>query len=132
MSISDPIADFLTCIRNGCKVHKDSVTMVSSKLKERIADILKAEGYIRDYAVLSEGAKKLITIKLKYKKNGSSRIQNLEKVSKPGLRRYTKGDEIPKVLNGLGVMIVSTSKGVVTGKEARQQNVGGEMICKVW
>lgn len=132
MSVSDPIADFLTCIRNGCRSKKEVVVIPSSKMKEHIAVILKEEGFITNYKVIEEGNKKFIKIYLKYLRNGNSAIKNLRKVTKPSLRRYVESKKIPRVLNGMGVMIVSTSRGVMTDDTARKENVGGEMICSVW
>src|ERR1700742_3048252 len=130
MSMSDPIADMLTRIRNAQMVEKVSVTMPSSKVKIAIAQVLKDEGYIEDYAVKSEGAKTELNIALKYYA-GRPVIERLERVSKPGLRVYRGRNEIPQVMNGLGVAIVSTPKGVMTGRQGRQTGVGGEVICYV-
>ena len=132
MSVSDPIADFLTCIRNGCSSKKEVVLIPSSKMKETIAGILKDEGFITNYKVIEEGNKKVIKVYLKYLRDGRSAIKNLRKVTKPSLRRYVESTKIPRVLNGLGIMIVSTSRGIMTGANARKENVGGEMICSVW
>ncbi len=130
MSMSDPIADMLTRIRNAQMVEKVSVTMPSSKVKVAIAQVLKDEGYIDDFAVKVEGAKTELNIALKYYA-GRPVIERLERVSKPGLRVYRGRNDIPQVMNGLGVAIVSTPKGVMTDRKARQTGVGGEVICYV-
>jgi small subunit ribosomal protein S8 len=130
MSMSDPIADMLTRIRNAQMVEKVSVTMPSSKVKIAIAQVLKDEGYIDDFAVKAEGAKSELNIALKYYA-GRPVIERLERVSKPGLRVYRGRNDIPQVMNGLGVAIVSTPKGVMTDRKARATGVGGEVICYV-
>jgi len=130
MSMSDPIADMLTRIRNAQMVEKVSVTMPSSKVKVAIAQVLKDEGYIDDYAVKADGAKSELNIALKYYA-GRPVIERLERVSKPGLRVYRGRNDIPQVMNGLGVAIVSTPKGVMTDRKARATGVGGEVICYV-
>ncbi len=130
MSMSDPIADMLTRIRNAQMVEKVSVTMPSSKVKVAIAQVLKDEGYIDDFAVKAEGAKTELNIALKYYA-GRPVVERLERVSKPGLRVYRGRNDIPQVMNGLGVAIVSTPKGVMTDRKARQTGVGGEVICYV-
>jgi small subunit ribosomal protein S8 len=132
MSMTDPIADFLTRIRNAIKAEKKSVDIPASKFKESIAGILKNTGFIIDYSIIeTERNKKFVSIKLKYA-NGISVIEGLQKVSRPGIRRYVNHSELPRVKNGLGIAIVSTSKGLMTEKKARELNVGGEVICKVW
>src|ERR1700757_4621324 len=130
MSMSDPIADMLTRIRNAQMVEKVSVTMPSSKVKVAIAQVLKDEGYIDDFAVKAEGAKIELNIALKYYA-GRPVIERLERVSKPGLRVYRGRNDIPQVMNGLGVAIVSTPKGVMTDRKERPSVVGGEVICYV-
>lgn len=130
MSMSDPIADMLTRIRNAQLVEKVSVTMPSSKVKVAIAQVLKDEGYIEDFAVKSDGPKTELNIALKYYA-GRPVIERLERVSKPGLRVYRGRNDIPQVMNGLGVAIVSTPKGVMTDRKARANGVGGEVICYV-
>jgi small subunit ribosomal protein S8 len=130
MSMSDPIADMLTRIRNAQLVEKVSVTMPSSKVKVAIAQVLKDEGYIEDFAVKSDGVKADLNIALKYYA-GRPVIERLERVSKPGLRVYRGRNDIPQVMNGLGVAIVSTPKGVMTDRKARANGVGGEVICYV-
>ena len=132
MAISDTLADFLTGIRNGYRAGKESVTVPASKMKIHIAELLKKEGYIKDFSPVGEGTQKFLHIKLRYLKGEKPAILNLQRVSKPGLRVYSEATKIPRVRRGLGVMVVSTSKGVMTDAEARKQNVGGELICKVW
>ena len=121
MSMSDPIADFLTRIRNANMAHHDSVEVPASKMKKDIAEILKQEGFIRDVDI--------IRVFLKYGKDGERVISGLKRISKPGLRSYVKADAVPKVLNGLGIAIISTSEGVVTDKVARAKKIGGEVIA---
>src|SRR6476659_2820716 len=130
MSMSDPIADMLTRIRNAQSVEKDTVTMPSSKLKVAIAQVLKDEGYIDGFAVKAEGAKSELEISLKYYA-GRPVIERIERVSRPGLRIYRGRDTLPQVMNGLGVAIVTTPKGVMTDRKARQTGVGGEVLCYV-
>jgi small subunit ribosomal protein S8 len=130
MSMSDPIADMLTRIRNAQMVEKVSVAMPSSKVKVAIAQVLKDEGYIEDFAIKAEGAKSELQIALKYYA-GRPVIERLERVSRPGLRVYKGRNDIPQVMNGLGVAIVSTPKGVMTDRKARATGVGGEVICYV-
>ncbi len=130
MSMSDPIADMLTRIRNAQVVQKTTVDMPSSKVKVAIAAVLKDEGYIEDFAVTTEGGKSELKIGLKYY-TGRPVIERLERVSRPGLRVYKGKSEIPQVMNGLGVAIVSTPKGVMTDRKARATGVGGEVICYV-
>lgn len=130
MSMSDPIADMLTRIRNAQSVNKVSVTMPASKLKGAIAEVLKDEGYIENYSVDANNGKPLLHIELKYYA-GRPVIEMIERVSKPGLRVYNGGQNIPKVMNGLGVTIVSTSKGVMTDRKAQAAGVGGELLCVV-
>ncbi len=129
---TDPISDFLTQIRNASRAGKPNLTLPGSKLTLQIAGILKQEGFIENYKLMEEGVKKLIRIHLKYIKGKQSAIQSVVRVSKPGLRHYVNYEEIPRVLGGLGVAILSTSKGVMTDREARTQKVGGELLCKVW
>ena len=131
MVMTDPIADMLTRIRNANQERHETVKVPGSKMKIKIAEILKAEGFIKDFTIEEDGVKKTIVITFKY--NGNERvITGLKRISKPGLRIYAKVDEVPKVLNGLGIAILSTSKGVMTDKEARAQKVGGEVIAYVW
>lgn len=132
MSMSDPLADMLTRLRNAVMVKFDSVEMPLSSVKIDIAKVLKDEGYIRDYQVKKDNVQGSLKIDLKYGPNKESVITGLKRISKPGLRKYTKVNDIPKVLNGLGIAIISTSKGVVTDKTARALKSGGEIICEVW
>jgi small subunit ribosomal protein S8 len=130
MSMTDPIADMLTRIRNAQRAEKVSVSMPSSKLKSAIAQVLKDEGYVEDFNVRGEGAKPTLEILLKYYA-GRPVIERIERVSRPGLRIYRGSQDIPVVMNGLGVAIVSTSKGVMTDRKARASGVGGEVLCTV-
>ncbi len=130
MSMSDPIADMLTRIRNAQGVQKTSVAMPSSKLKVAIASVLKDEGYIENYAVAEDGGKPTLSIELKYYA-GRPVIERIERVSRPGLRIYKGKSDIPTVMNGLGVTIVSTPKGVMTDRKARATGIGGEILCYV-
>ena len=130
MSMTDPVADMLTRIRNGQMAEKLGVTMPSSKLKESIAQVLKDEGYIENFVVRKDGSKAELDIELKYYA-GRPVIERIERVSRPGLRIYRGKEALPKVLNGLGVAIVSTPKGVMTDRKARSVNVGGEILCIV-
>ena len=132
MVMTDPIADFLTRIRNGNMRKFDVVEATASKIKRQIAEILKAEGYVKDVEYVEDNKQGVIRVFLKYGKNGEKVITNLKRISKPGLRVYVKSDDIPKVLNGLGTAIISTSTGVVTDKVARETNVGGEVIAYIW
>ena len=131
MSMNDPISDMLTRIRNAQQAEKESVSMPSSKLKVAIAKVLKDEGYIDDFAVRGEVAKPVLEVGLKYYA-GSPVIEKIERVSRPGLRIYKPSRDIPNVMNGLGVAIVSTSKGVMTGAKAKRSQLGGEVIGHVW
>ena len=132
MSVTDPIADLLTRMRNANQMRYNEVVVPSSNLKLEIVKILKAEGYITDYKVEKGQVQDNIVITLKYGKNKERVITGLKRISKPGLRVYAKAEEIPTVLNGLGISIVSTSKGIMTGKEARKENLGGEVLAYVW
>ena len=129
--VTDPIADMLTRIRNAIMAHHDSVLIPASKAKISIAKILKDEGFITDYTVLRGKPERVIKVFLKYMDNQPA-LLGLERVSKPGLRVYTRRGEIPRVYGGLGVAILSTSKGIMTGQEAWRQNLGGELLCYVW
>lgn len=130
MSMNDPISDFLTRIRNGQQVRKQRVVSPSSKQKEAIAGVLKDEGYIQDFFVEAVGAKKIITVTLKYFE-GKPVIERIDRVSKPSLRIYKGKDSLPKVMGGLGVAIISTSQGMVSDRKARAAGLGGEIICTV-
>ena len=133
MSMSDPISDMLTRIRNANAAKHDTVDVPASKMKIAIADILLNEGYIEKYTILEDGVKKTIRIVLKYGANKNEKIiSGLKRISKPGLRVYVNKDELPKVLGGLGVAIISTNQGVITDKEARKLQVGGEVLAFVW
>lgn len=132
MHITDPIADMLTRIRNASNAKHETVDIPASNMKKQIAQILVDEGYIKSYNVVDDGKQDTIKVILKYGPNKSQVIQGMKRVSKPGLRIYVGSDEIPKVMRGLGVAIVSTSKGVMTDKAARKENVGGEVLAFVW
>ncbi|OYQ68097.1 MULTISPECIES: 30S ribosomal protein S8 [Aerococcus] len=132
MVMTDPIADFLTRIRNANMVRHESFESPSSKIKENIAKILKEEGYIKDYEVIEDDKQNVIRVFMKYTSDNQRVITNLKRISKPGLRVYAKSDQIPKVLNGLGTALVSTSEGVVTDKVARAKKIGGEVLAYVW
>ncbi|WP_298817125.1 30S ribosomal protein S8 [Chloroflexus sp.] len=133
MSVNDPIGDMLTRIRNACMARHTTVTIPASKMKIAIADILKREGFIRDYTVIDEGKPtKTISITLKYMPDRRPAITGLRRVSKPGLRIYTKRADIPRVRGGLGLSILSTPKGVLADHEAWRERVGGEVLCYVW
>ncbi len=132
MSMSDPLADMLTRIRNAAMVKFASVEMPKSNTKVKIADVLRGEGYISDYEVSDEGVQGTLTLRLKYAPNGEPVITGIRRVSKPGLRKYAKAKALPAVLNGLGIAIISTSKGIMTDKAARAINIGGEILCEVW
>jgi small subunit ribosomal protein S8 len=130
--MSDPIADFLTRIRNANMAQHESVEAPASKMKKDIAEILKNEGFIRDVEYVDDNKQGIIRVFLKYGKDGQRVISGLKRISKPGLRTYVKADAVPKVLNGLGIAIISTSEGVVTDKVARAKKIGGEVIAYVW
>jgi len=132
MSMTDPIADMLTRLRNATMVRHDRTDVPASKMKLEIAKILKQEGYIRTFKVLEEGAQGVLRIYLKYSPDGEPVIHGIQRVSKPGLRVYRGVQELPKVRNGLGVAVVSTSRGVVTDEQARRLGVGGEILCEIW
>ncbi len=132
MNMTDPIADMLTRIRNGVQARLETVDVAPySKVKAEIARILKSEGYIENYAVEGDGIEKKIVVTLKYT-NGQGVISGIKRISKPGLRVYARGNEVPKVLNGLGIAIISTSKGMITDREARKNHIGGEVVAYVW
>jgi small subunit ribosomal protein S8 len=130
--MTDPIADMLTRIRNGVHAKHDGVTMPASKLKIAIADVLKEEGFIRDYRIDAEGSRNLLKLDLSYTGRKDSVLTGIKRVSKPGLRVYVQKREIPRVFGGLGIAILSTPNGVMTGQQARQNGVGGEILCYVW
>ena len=132
MQITDPIADMLTRIRNAGSAKHDTVDIPASKMKKAIAEILLEEGYIRSFQIIDDGTQGVIRITLKYLPGKEKAIQGLRRVSKPGLRVYAGADELPKVLKGLGIAIISTSKGIMTDKKARAEHVGGEVLAFVW
>jgi small subunit ribosomal protein S8 len=132
MTMTDPIADFLTRIRNALLAKHETTDIPLSKLKWRLAEILKEEGYIADAQMVGEPPKRMIRITLKYGPGEASVIQALQRISKPGRRTYVTADQLPKVLNGLGVAVISTSRGIMTDRECRRHNIGGEILCQVW
>ena len=131
MSHSDPIADMLTRIRNGGRVGKPEVQIRNSKVCQGVASVLKEEGYIEDYDVIDDSKQGILRVNMKYTINGDCVITEIKRVSKPGCRRYSNIKEMPQVLGGLGIAIVSTSKGIMSDRKCRQENVGGELICVV-
>ncbi|HIJ20843.1 MAG TPA: 30S ribosomal protein S8 [Deltaproteobacteria bacterium] len=132
MTMTDPVADMLTRIRNSLRASQELVNIPSSKLKINIAKVLKTEGYIRNFRLISDGQHKFIRIFLKYDKDGVPVIEGIKRISKPSRRTYAGSDKIPDVLNGYGIGIISTSRGLMTDREARKRNIGGEIICSVW
>ena len=132
MTMTDPIADMLTRVRNASSVQHDTVDIPASNIKKEIARILLEEGYIKGYDVIEDGKQGLIRMQLKYGKNGEKVITGIKKISKPGMRVYADRNNVPKVLNGIGISVISTSKGIVTDKQARELGVGGEVICYIW
>jgi len=131
MAVTDPIADLLTRIRNAVKANKRKVDIPNSNMKKGIAQILKEQRFINDFEVIEDNKQGILRIALKYT-NGVSAISGLERISKPGLRIYSASDTLPRVLNGFGICVVSTSKGLLTDKQARRDSLGGEIICKIW
>lgn len=131
MPVTDPIADFLTRIRNALHAKKKFVEIPSSNMKLKMAEILKANNFIRDFNVIEDSKQNILRVHLKYK-NGEPAITGLKKISTPGLRTYADKDNLPRVLNGLGVAILSTSKGLLSDKQAKNESVGGEVICHIW
>jgi len=132
MSMSDPLADMLTRIRNAVMVRYETVDVPMSNLKVDVAKVLRQEGYINDYEIVEDNKQGVLRISLKYGPKNEKVISGLRRVSKPGLRQYVKADDIPKVLSGLGISILSTSKGVITDREARRLRIGGEVLCEAW
>ena len=132
MTMTDPIADMLTRIRNANVVKHETVDVPASNMKKELSRILLEEGFIRCYDVIEDGKQGIIRIQLKYGQTGERVISGLKRISKPGMRVYADKHEVPRVLNGLGISIISTSKGILTDKQARKENVGGEVICYVW
>ncbi len=131
MSMSDPIADMLTRVRNASSAKKATVDVPASNLKKELANILQKHGFIKKFVITEDGKQGMMKILLNYN-NGESAIQGIERISKPGIRSYSSAKDMPKVLNGLGYAIVSTSQGVLTDRECRERNVGGEVLAKVW
>lgn len=132
MSFSDPVSNMLTIIRNAVETRKETVDIPASKLLQEILGILKSDGYIADVRFLKDSKQGTLKVYLKYNTGKKAAIMGLKRISKPGLRVYAPGDNLPKVLNGLGTAVISTSKGVITDREARKLNVGGEVLCYVW
>lgn len=131
MAVTDPIADFLTRIRNASKAKKPRVDIPASNMKRSLAEILKSQNFIKDYSIVEDNKQNIIRVELKYT-NGSPAISGLKRISKPGLRIYKNSSDLPRVLNGLGVAVISTPKGLLTDKDARTQSVGGEIVCYIW
>jgi len=132
MTLTDPIADMLTRIRNAITAKKKEVSMPSSNLKIEIAKTIKDEGYIRNFKVIGDNQQRVLNVSLKYSEDKKNAISGIQRISKPGCRIYCKSDSIPKVLDGLGIVIISTSKGIATGKKCEELGIGGEVLCKVW
>jgi small subunit ribosomal protein S8 len=132
MSMTDPVADLLTRIRNAAKEGNEKVEVPASRLKANIVRVLKEEGYIKNFRLMREEGRPVIKVYLKYATGGESVIQGIKRISRPGLRRYSGYEEMPRPLSGAGIAIVSTSKGLMTGQSARVQKVGGEILCEVW
>ena len=132
MVMTDPIADMLTRIRNANSVHHDKVEVPGSKIKTAIAEILKSEGFIKDYEVVADNKQNMIRVILKYGANKEKVISGMKRISKPGLRVYTQKDQLPRVLGGLGIAVISTSKGIMTDKAARKAGLGGEVLAYIW
>jgi small subunit ribosomal protein S8 len=132
MSMTDPIADYLTRIRNATMVRHNKVDVPASNMAKSLTKILMDEGYIQNFTPIEDSKQGILRIYLKYGDNKKSAISGLDRLSTPGLRRYTRVEKIPKVLNGMGIAILSTSKGILTDKQARKEKVGGELICTVW
>tara|TARA_Y100000817_G_scaffold271866_1_gene230733 strand:+ start:231 stop:629 length:399 start_codon:yes stop_codon:yes gene_type:complete len=132
MSMTDPVADFLTRIRNAQSAHKEWVDIPCSNLKKRIAFVLKEEKYIRDILLIKDNKQDILRLFLNYDMNNESVIKGIQRISKPGCRNYVTSDTLPRVLNGLGIAIITTSKGVMSNKKARRLKIGGEVLCHVW
>ena len=132
MAMTDPLADMLTRIRNAAMVKKEVVEIPASKLKTEIAKVLKSEGYIKGYKLEKDNKQGLLKLALKYDSDKKSVVEGLKRVSKPGSRVYVRGSDVPKVINGYGIAILSTSKGLMVDREARKANMGGEILCNVW
>lgn len=132
MSMTDPVADMITRIRNACMVKKVKLEMPSSKLKVNLAAVLKDEGFISGYKTVKDNKQGILKINLKYDENNISAIEGLKRISKPGCRVFVRSDNLPKVINGYGIAIISTSKGLMVDRAARKTKIGGEVICEVW
>ncbi len=132
MSLTDPVADFLARIRNAIKARHQKVDVPASKLKLEIARILKEEGYVANYKAVEENGHKLVRVYLKYSTDNEAAISNLARISRPGCRVYVGRNEIPRVLGGMGINILTTPRGVMTGRQARKEGVGGEILCEIW
>ncbi len=132
MSLTDPISNLLTNIKNAAHAQKETVDVPASKLSQRILDIFKNDGYIENFRLLKDNKQGILKIYLKYEKGNKSAIIGLKRISKPGLRIYARKEKIPRVLNGLGTAVISTSRGVLTDREARKHKIGGEILCYVW
>jgi small subunit ribosomal protein S8 len=132
MSLTDPTADMLTRIRNAVRIRRRDVAIPSSKLKVEIAKILKEEGYIRNFKVIDDNKQGILNIALKYTEDNQSVISGLRRISRPGCRLYCTRDSVPKVLDGLGIAVISTSRGMMTGKQCQERGVGGEVLCYIW
>ncbi len=132
MSLNDPISNLLTNIRNAAHARKETVDIPASKLGQKILEIFKTDGYVEDFRVLKDSKQGTLKVYLKYEKNKTSIILGIKRISRPGLRVYVKGDKIPRVINGLGTAVISTSKGIMTDREARKTNMGGEVLCYIW
>jgi Ribosomal protein S8 len=132
MVMTDPIADMLTRIRNANSVYHDKVEIPASKIKQAIVEILKLEGFVKDYEMISDNKQGVLRVSLKYGANREKVITGIKRISKPGLRVYAKSDQLPRVLGGLGIAIISTSKGIMSDKQARKEGLGGEVIAYVW
>jgi len=132
MSLTDPISDLLTCIRNALQARKETVDIPMSHMSEKIVALFKTSGYIEDFRVVKDTVQGTLKVYLKYTKEQKSAIIGLKRISKPGLRVYAKNTEIPRVLSGMGTAIISTSRGVISDKEARKQKIGGEVLCYIW
>lgn len=132
MALTDPIADMLTVIRNASSAKKETAEVRNSKLSEAVITVFRKEGFISNYKLLKDTKQGVLRIYLKYLKNGTPAILGIRRISKPGLRIYKKADELPKVYGGLGVAVISTSKGILTDNEAREKKIGGEVLCYIW
>ncbi len=132
MAVTDPIADFLVRIKNGQKARFDKVDIPASKMKLNLARLLKDEGYIKNYKLIRDNKQGILRVQLKYGENREAAITGLKRVSKPGCRMYVGHEDIPRVLNGLGINVLSTSRGIMTDRQARKDGVGGELLCSVW